>query len=79
MRLFSDMTADEIAAHRDAWRRGDAELWRATTRHPSKVDRHRFVESDHDAPTLEACLEACRRDGGQVVRAPHRIIPERRV
>jgi len=53
---FSQMTADEIAAHREAWKRGEAEIWRVTVRRPSKVLPRGYTMHDHEAPCRKMLL-----------------------
>lgn len=78
---FSEMTADEIAAHREAWRRGEAEMWRGRTKRRSRTTGD-WVYSDHDAPTEELCAAALRRavlahghDGSIVDQGPKLVTP----
>lgn len=73
---FHEMTADEIAEHREKWRRGEAEIWRGTTARPSIVTKGRLIYSDHEAPTREMCLQAMASCVGySVVTEPHRVSP----
>lgn len=89
MKPFQEMTADEIAAHREAWRRGEAEMWRATTARLSRLDpmKRKLIYSDFDAPTGGICArlvsqavgESQREGlGGHVVQEPAQVFFGRR-
>lgn len=79
MKSFHEMTADEIAEHREKWRKGEAEIWTCTTARRSVVDPKRMVDSDHEAPTRVLCAlaasQACADGRSWMVTNPMKVLP----
>ena len=81
MKQFHEMTADELAEHRLAWREGKAEIWFATVWRRSPSDSRRRILADLESPT-ELLLGASIRDlcdeGWQLSSIPERRIAAKR-
>lgn len=65
------MTADELRDHREAWKRGEAEIWRVTIRRESKVMPCGYTMHDHEAP----CREHLLGHGTEPIKVTYNPVP----